>query len=115
MAEPVQRRISQVIDVGTTGGDWMFKQDDMVFGPMPARLLIEKMYLGEIGGTTLVAPSDGEFTPLREVSFFTVHLAKAEARLRVQRDTDEFKTIERRGQNSPELSAIGTHGTPVWL
>jgi hypothetical protein len=109
MAEPVQRRISQVIDVGTTGGDWMFKQNDMVFGPMPARLLIEKMYLGEVGGDTLIAPSDhdGEFSPLREVSFFTVHLAKAEARLRVKRDTDEFNTLEQRGRTRRTTVIVG--------
>jgi hypothetical protein len=108
MAEPVQRRISQVIDVGTTGGDWNFKQHDMVFGPMPARLLIEKLYRGEVNGETLIAPSDrdAEYTRLREVSFFTVHLAKAEARLRVKRDTDEFNTLEERGRNRRTTAVV---------
>lgn len=109
MSEPVQRRISQVIDVGTSGGDWMFKQDDVVFGPMPARVLIEKMYSGEVTGETLVIQSDqeGDFTPLRDVVFFTVHLAKAEAKQRVKRDTDEFNTLETRGRRQRTVVIAG--------
>jgi len=100
MAQPAPRRISQVLDVGTTGGEWTFKQDEMVFGPLPARSIIEKLYAGEIDGDTQVAPSDreGAFTPLREVSFFAVHLAKAEAKLRVKRDSDAFRHREAAGQ-----------------
>jgi len=96
MPETVPRRISQVMDLGTTGGEWTFKQNDMVFGPLPARVIIEKLNAGEIGGDTPVAPSEqeGAFTPLREVPFFTVHLAKAEAKLRVKRDSDAFQSSE---------------------
>ncbi len=99
MPESVPRRISQVLDVGTTGGEWTFKQDDMVFGPLPAREVIEKLYQGDIDGETMVSPSDeeGAFSPLRGVPFFAVHVAKAEAKLRVKRDSDAFKTKEALG------------------
>jgi hypothetical protein len=100
MPESFTRRISQVLDLGTTGGEWTFKQNDMVFGPLPARLIVEKLYQGEVDGDTLVSPSEqeGTFTPLREVPFFAVHVAKAEARLRVKRDSDEFRTKEAVGR-----------------
>jgi hypothetical protein len=96
MPESLPRRISQVLDLGTSGGEWTFKQDDMVFGPLPARQIVDKLYRGEVDGETLVSPSDqeGAFSPLREVPFFAVHVAKAEARLRVKRDSDEFRTKE---------------------
>ncbi len=75
------------IDLGTGGGRWMFKDGGMVFGPIPARMLIEKLYRGEIGPETEVALEDHEdFRSLREIDFFTVHLAKAQAKLRVERD-----------------------------
>jgi hypothetical protein len=100
MPESLPRRISQVLDLGTSGGEWTFKQDDMVFGPLPARLIVEKLYQGGIDGATLASPSDqeGAFVPLREVPFFAVHVAKAEAKLRVKRDSDAFQTKEALGQ-----------------
>jgi hypothetical protein len=99
MPESLPRRISQVLDLGTSGGEWTYKHDEMVFGPSPARMLIENLYAGEIDGETLIAPSDGEgsFSPLREVPFFAVHLAKAQAKLRVKRDSDAFRNREARG------------------
>jgi hypothetical protein len=99
MSEPLPRRVSQIFDLGTAGGEWTFKQDEMLFGPLPARQIIEKMYAGELSGETLVSPSDqeGAFSRLREVPFFAVHVAKAEAKLRVKRDSDEFKTKEALG------------------
>ncbi len=109
MAEPTQHRISQIIDVGTTGGDWMFKQEDMVFGPLPARQLIEKLYLGDVTGSTLVAPSahDGDYVPLREVHGEEGHLAKAAARLRVKRDTDEYSTLQLRNTRARTAVVVG--------
>jgi hypothetical protein len=99
MPEMLPRRISQVLDLGTSGGEWTFKQNEMVFGPLPARVIIEKLNSGEISGDTLVASSseEGAFAALRDVPFFAVHLAKAEAKLRVKRDSDAYRTSEARG------------------
>jgi len=74
------------VDVGTTGGEWVFKQDGMLFGPVPGKLLVDKLYAGELDGETPIAPEGGEFRRLREVPFFVVHVAKAEAKRRVDHE-----------------------------
>lgn len=74
------------VDVGTTGGEWVFKQDGMLFGPVPAKTLVDKLYAGELDGETPIAPEGGEFRRLREVPFFVVHVAKAEAKRRVDHE-----------------------------
>ncbi len=86
------------IDVGTTGGEWVFKQDGMLFGPVPAKVLLDKLYGGEVTGDTPIAP-EGEgqaFKRLREVPFFVVHVAKAEAKLRVDGEKQRHEAGEQR-------------------
>ncbi|MHB1846293.1 MAG: hypothetical protein ACYCWW_15830 [Deltaproteobacteria bacterium] len=88
---------NRTFELGTSGGSWMFKQDGMLFGPVPARVLIEKLYRGEIRGDTLVAREEEDaFRELKDVSFFVIHLAKAEAKLRVERDEGALVAAERR-------------------
>jgi hypothetical protein len=98
MVDGSPRRFSQIFDAAAPAGDWMFKKEELVFGPLPAKQLIEKLYAGEISGSTPIAEEGGEFRPLREVPHFTVHLAKAEAKLRVQREADHFDRGERRSR-----------------
>ncbi len=71
-------------DLGTTGGDWLFRQGELVLGPVPAHQIVEKLYRGELNGTSEISLlGDGHFMRLSEVEFFKLHLAKAEAKLRV--------------------------------
>lgn len=71
-------------DLGTSGGEWLFRQGELVLGPLPAHRIVEKLYQGELGGTSEVCLlGDGHFMRLSEVEFFKLHLAKAEAKLRV--------------------------------
>lgn len=110
--------VRQAMDLGTSGGQWRFKEGGMVFGPVPARLLLEKLYAGEIGPETPIAREEEEgFRPLREVGFFTLHVAKAGAKLRVERDEgaiDEALRRRRLGRLAVSLgvvtSALGLAG-----
>jgi hypothetical protein len=73
------------IDLGTTGGDWLFRQDELVLGPVPASQIVEKLYAGELDGMTQVSRMGaGQFKPLSQVDFFKLHVAKAEAKRRVE-------------------------------
>ncbi len=65
-------------------GEYLFKQGDLIFGPVPGTLLIEKLATGEIGAETLVAREGGAFAPIREVTVFMTHAAKASARRKVE-------------------------------
>jgi hypothetical protein len=67
-----------------SGGDWLFRQGELVLGPLPATQIVEKLYERELSPQTEVArPGEGQFRRLAEVDLFRVHLAKAEAKWRV--------------------------------
>jgi len=71
-------------DLGTNGGEWLFRQGELVLGPVSAQKLVEKLFHGELsGGSEVKLLGDGHFVRLSEVEFFKLHLAKAEAKLRV--------------------------------
>ena len=77
------------IDLGTSGGEWLFKQGDMLLGPVPARVLVDKLFRGEIDAATPVAPSgEDTFVPIEEVEFFKVHAKKAQVKVRLDRVTE---------------------------
>ncbi len=68
-------------------GQWLFKERDLLMGPVPAKVIVDKLYAGDLTGDTPVASEEDElWRPLREVAEFRVHLAKAEARQRVLRE-----------------------------
>ncbi|HEX9508438.1 MAG TPA: hypothetical protein VF947_08515, partial [Myxococcales bacterium] len=71
-------------DLGTTGGEWLFRQGGLVLGPVSEQKLVEKLFHGELnGGSEVKLLGDGHFMRLSEIEFFKLHLAKAEAKLRV--------------------------------
>lgn len=65
-------------------GEFLFKEGELVFGPVPASLLIEKLERGELPPETPVAREGAEFAPMGEVSVFMEHAALAAARRRVE-------------------------------
>ncbi len=70
--------------MSSQGGDWLFKQSELVLGPLTAEQILEKLYSGEIDGNTEVSrPDPLQFKRIAETDFFRIHLAKAEAKLRV--------------------------------
>lgn len=88
------------VDVGTTGGSWLFKQGDLLLGPVPATKLVELLYAGEIDENTPVAPFNLEpqFQPMAKVERFRVHLAKSKAKLRVELASQTMTRDRRRGR-----------------
>jgi outer membrane biosynthesis protein TonB len=63
---------------------WLFRQGDLVLGPMSGQQLVEKLYTGEMTGNTLIAPPGArDFVPMAEVAVFKVHVARAQAKARV--------------------------------
>lgn len=65
-------------------GEFLFKEGDLVFGPVPASLLVEKLERGELPPETPVAREGAAFAPMGEVSVFMEHAALAAARRRVE-------------------------------
>ncbi len=97
------------VDVGTTGGSWLFKQGDLLLGPVPFAKLVELLFAGEIDESTPVAPFNLEpkFQALGTVEKFRVHLAKAKAKLRVEVASETMNRERRRGRLL-KLVSMGT-------
>ncbi|HEY3452702.1 MAG TPA: AgmX/PglI C-terminal domain-containing protein [Myxococcales bacterium] len=97
------------VDVGTTGGSWLFKQGDLLLGPVPFSKLVELLFAGELDENTPVAPFNLEpkFQALGTVEKFRVHLAKAKAKLRVEVASESMHKERRRGRLM-KLVSMGT-------
>jgi hypothetical protein len=63
---------------------WLFRQSDLVLGPVPSNQIVDKLYSGEVTPATEVQLlGTGVFTRLADVPEFRVHIAKAEAKRRI--------------------------------
>jgi|CXWL01.1.fsa_nt_gi hypothetical protein len=63
---------------------WLYRQGELILGPVPQAKLIEMLYAGELTGKSEVQEmGQGSFRLLQDVSSLKVHLAKAEAKHRV--------------------------------
>lgn len=77
---------------------WLFRQGDLILGPVPTKLLVDKLFTGEVNGLTEVQMmGSGIFRKLRDVPELKVHLAKAEAKQRVDAHAEQHaKTRSKR-------------------
>lgn len=57
-------------DDDATKGEWLFKQNDLVLGPVTAIVLVEKIKKGELDGDTPVARDGDSFRPMKLVRLF---------------------------------------------
>jgi hypothetical protein len=85
-------------DPGLQGGEWLFRRDGQVFGPVDSRGLAAMLYRGEVDGTTAVSPGDGSWNALGEVPVFVVHVKKAEVGLRVEAEVTGSRVLRARAQ-----------------
>jgi hypothetical protein len=65
------------------GGEWLYRKGELVLGPVHGPQLLDKLYAGEINGQTEVAQVGEDFERITHVEALRVHLAKAEAKWRV--------------------------------
>lgn len=95
------------VDLGSTGGDWLFRQEGLVLGPVHGTKLVEMLYAGDIDGRTEVAPmGSSSFKRLAETDVFKVHYAKAEAKRRVDLTAAQEHASSAKKRNV-KLAAIG--------
>lgn len=69
---------------------WLFRDGDLILGPVPAQQIIDKLYAGELLAQSEVQlMGSGRFVKVVEVPEFKVHVAKAEAKQRVDAHADQ--------------------------
>ncbi len=63
---------------------WLYRQGDLILGPVPTNALIDKLFTGEVNRASEVqVMGSGVFRRIEQVPELMVHLAKAEAKLRI--------------------------------
>ncbi|HYV43638.1 MAG TPA: AgmX/PglI C-terminal domain-containing protein [Myxococcaceae bacterium] len=68
----------------SASGDWLYKDGDLLLGPVQGGVIVQKLFAGELDRNSLVSPmGESSFRKLAEVEDFKVALAKAEAHRRV--------------------------------
>ncbi len=53
--------------------EWLYEEDEQVFGPISTRVLLGRLYDGTLSVDTPVALEGGTFTPIREIAAFASH------------------------------------------
>jgi hypothetical protein len=86
----------EIHDPALEGGEWLFRREGQVFGPLSSRQIAVMLYRGEIGPETTVSAGDGRWMPVGQVSIFLLHAKKAEAALRVDREITGARLVARR-------------------
>ncbi|MDP2339843.1 MAG: AgmX/PglI C-terminal domain-containing protein [Deltaproteobacteria bacterium] len=61
---------TQLADEDATQGEWLFKQDDMVLGPVSAIVLVDKIKKGELSSDTPIARDGQPFRPMKLLPLF---------------------------------------------
>lgn len=78
---------------------WLFRQGDLVLGPLSGQQLVEKLYTGEMSADTLIAPPGArDFVRMGDVEDFQVHVARAQAKAKVDAEVraERERTMRKR-------------------
>src|SRR5215472_13502731 len=86
------------------GGEWLYRKGELVLGPVHGPQLLDKLYAGDINGQTEVALVGEGFERITQVEALRVHLAKAEAKWRVDALERRVRDRARKQRNTRLLT-----------
>ncbi|HEY0880899.1 MAG TPA: AgmX/PglI C-terminal domain-containing protein [Archangium sp.] len=85
---------------------WLFREGDLILGPVPSQQIIDRLYAGELTGHSEVQlMGSGVFQKVADHAEFKVHVAKAEAKKRVDAHAQEHHASQKK--NLQRALAIG--------
>lgn len=94
-------------------GGWVFKENGVLYGPVPAEVLTSMLERGELGPETLVARESGPFTPVGTVEPFVQVAARAAASRRVRAEEARRGSRRRRRLAAGGLASLAV--AILWL
>ncbi|HOX45248.1 MAG TPA: AgmX/PglI C-terminal domain-containing protein [Myxococcota bacterium] len=77
-------------------GDWLFKLQGEVLGPVSSREIVERMFVGEIDESTQVSLEEGAWVSVQQLPAWHPFLYQAKAKLRAERARAEAELAARR-------------------
>ena len=85
---------------------WLFRQGDLVLGPVTGQQLVDKLYAGALAGDTEVSSTGSTgFRKLKDVEGFQLHVLQAAIRLRVEAEARQARA--RRTQRRLVSASVG--------
>jgi hypothetical protein len=76
---------------------WLFREGDLILGPVPSQQIIDKLYAGELLPQSEVQlMGSGRFQKVSEIPDFKVHVAKSEAKKRVDAHAQEHHSEQKK-------------------
>lgn len=85
-------------DDDATEGEWLFKQNDTVLGPVTAIVLVERIKLGELSADTPIARDGQPFKPMKLVKLFREAYEATLERKRREAEEREYNAKVRRAR-----------------
>lgn len=83
--------------MGSNDQSWLFRDGDLILGPVPSQQIIDKLYAGELLAQSEVQlMGSGRFQKVSDVADFKVHVAKSEAKKRVDAHANEHRSAQRK-------------------
>ncbi|HSG28511.1 MAG TPA: hypothetical protein VLA34_08535, partial [Candidatus Krumholzibacterium sp.] len=62
-------------------GEWLYKLQDEILGPVPAADIIDRLFTGEVDESTPISTGEGDWSTIQSVPDFHPFLLKAKARI----------------------------------
>ncbi len=95
-----------------TQGEWLFKQDDLVLGPVSAIVLVERIKKGDLGADTPVARDGQPFRPMKLVRLFRDAWAATEEERRLAAEEKAYQSAVTRTRLLRVLVVLGLFAVP---
>jgi hypothetical protein len=97
---------------------WLYRQGDLVLGPLTGHQLVEKLYTGVISGETEVSSSGPSgFRRLKEIDAFKLHVSKAAVKQKVEAEARALqarRTRQRLIAGGVAAVVLGALGFGAW-
>jgi hypothetical protein len=83
--------------MGPNDQGWLFREGDLILGPVPSQQIIDKLYAGELLPQSEVQQlGTGRFQKVSDIADFKVHVAKSEAKKRVDAHAHEHQSEQKK-------------------
>ncbi|WP_233261248.1 AgmX/PglI C-terminal domain-containing protein [Vitiosangium sp. GDMCC 1.1324] len=97
---------------------WLYRQGDLVLGPLTGHQVVEKLYTGELTGETEVSASGPSgFRKLKSLDAFQLHASKAAVKLKVEAEARALQARRTRARliaSGVAAVVLGGLGVGAW-
>ena len=83
--------------MGPNDQGWLFREGDLILGPVASQQIIDKLYAGELlPHSEVQLLGSGQFQKVCDIADFKVHVAKSEAKKRVDAHAHEHQSEQKK-------------------